>query len=67
MSLRLSPAADTAFFGGPKQTGPFDGMQAEKVRVPFADTTLVKPPDSVTDDKAICYRTPFLQAGSAGC
>lgn len=29
--------AGTAFFGGPKMSGPFQGMQAEKVRVPFAN------------------------------
>ena len=28
------PAAGTAFYGGPKDSGPFDGMQAEYVRVP---------------------------------
>jgi threonine dehydrogenase-like Zn-dependent dehydrogenase len=53
------PDAGTSFFGGPKQTGPFDGMQAEKVRVPFADTTLVKLPDSVSDDKAILLSDIF--------
>jgi threonine dehydrogenase-like Zn-dependent dehydrogenase len=29
--------AGTAFFGGPKDTGPFDGLQAELARVPFAN------------------------------
>ena len=29
------PSAGTAFYGGPKETGPFDGMQAEYVRVPY--------------------------------
>ncbi len=29
------PGAGTAFYGGPKDTGPFNGMQAELVRVPL--------------------------------
>ncbi len=47
------PHAGTAFFGGPITTGPFDGMQAEKVRVPFADAMLIKIPDTISDDQAI--------------
>jgi threonine dehydrogenase-like Zn-dependent dehydrogenase len=43
----------TAFFGGPKNSGPFDGLQAEKARVPFANVGLVKLPDEVDDDQAI--------------
>src|SRR3954466_7692259 len=27
----------TAFFGGPKSSGPFDGLQAEFARIPFAN------------------------------
>jgi len=53
------PQAGTAFFGGPKNTGPFDGMQAEKVRVPFADTTLVRLPESIPDDVAILLSDIF--------
>lgn len=45
--------AGTAFFGGPKQTGPFNGLQAEYARVPFANVGLVKLPREVTDDQAI--------------
>jgi threonine dehydrogenase-like Zn-dependent dehydrogenase len=45
--------AGTAFYGGPVSTGPFNGMQAEKVRVPFANVGLVKIPDEVTDHQAI--------------
>lgn len=45
--------AGTAFFGGPADSGPFDGMQAEKVRVPFASANLVKLPDEITDEQAI--------------
>lgn len=49
----------TAFFGGPKHSGPFNGMQAEKVRVPFANVGLVKIPDNVSDDKAILLSDIF--------
>lgn len=47
------PTAGTAFFGGPEQTGPFDGLQAEYARVPHANVGLVRLPDEVTDDQAI--------------
>ncbi len=53
------PQAGTAFFGGPKATGPFNGMQAEKVRVPYAGVTLVKLPDEVSDDQAILISDIF--------
>lgn len=49
----------TAFFGGPKDSGPFDGMQAEYVRVPYAHVNLVKLPDSVTDAQAILFSDIF--------
>jgi threonine dehydrogenase-like Zn-dependent dehydrogenase len=42
-----------AFFGGPEMSGPFQGMQAEKVRVPYAQVGPVKLPDEVSDDQAI--------------
>ncbi len=45
--------AGTAFFGGPEPTGPFNGLQAEYARIPFAATGLVKLPDEVSDDDAI--------------
>lgn len=51
--------AGTAFFGGPKETGPFDGMQAEYVRVPFANVGMVKLPDEVRDDQAILISDIF--------
>ncbi|NOK17437.1 zinc-dependent alcohol dehydrogenase [Corallococcus carmarthensis] len=53
------PAAGTAFFGGPEMTGPFDGMQAEKARIPYAAVTMVKVPDGVTDDQAILVSDIF--------
>ena len=53
------PSAGTAFYGGPAATGPFDGMQAEFVRVPFANINLVKIPEGVTDDEAILLSDIF--------
>jgi threonine dehydrogenase-like Zn-dependent dehydrogenase len=47
------PDAGTVFFGGPKQTGPLPGMQAERVRVPYANIGLLRLPDAVSDDDAI--------------
>lgn len=49
----------TAFFGGPKTSGPFNGMQAEKVRVPFAHVGLVKIPEGVSDSQAILLSDIF--------
>jgi threonine dehydrogenase-like Zn-dependent dehydrogenase len=54
--------AGTAFFGGPAETGPFDGMQAEFARVPFAHVGMVKVPDGVTDDQAILISDIFPTA-----
>jgi threonine dehydrogenase-like Zn-dependent dehydrogenase len=53
------PSAGTAFYGGPVTSGPFDGMQAEFVRVPFANINLVKLPDEVSDDDAILLSDIF--------
>jgi threonine dehydrogenase-like Zn-dependent dehydrogenase len=53
------PLAGSAFFGGPKDSGPFDGLQAELARVPFANAGLVKLPDAVTDDQAILLSDIF--------
>jgi len=47
------PRAGTAFFGGPKTTGPFNGLQAERSRVPYANVGLIKVPDEVSDEQAI--------------
>lgn len=47
------PSAGTCFFGGPQSTGPVNGLQAGYARIPFAQTTLVPVPDSVSDDAAI--------------
>ena len=43
----------TAFFGGPKTSGSFHGLQAEKARIPFANVGPVKLPEEVDDDQAI--------------
>lgn len=53
------PTAGTAFFGGPEAAGGFNGLQAEKARVPFANVNLVKLPDEVTDDQAILISDIF--------
>jgi threonine dehydrogenase-like Zn-dependent dehydrogenase len=53
------PAAGTAFYGGPKTTGPFNGLQAEKARIPFAHVNLVKVPDEISDDQAIMLSDIF--------
>ncbi|NMO14861.1 glutathione-dependent formaldehyde dehydrogenase [Pyxidicoccus fallax] len=53
------PQAGTAFFGGPAMTGAFDGMQAEKVRVPFAHVGMVRVPEGVTDEQAILVSDIF--------
>lgn len=53
------PGAGTCFFGGPEGTGPIDGLQAEYARIPYAATTLVRVPDTVTDDQAILVSDIF--------
>jgi threonine dehydrogenase-like Zn-dependent dehydrogenase len=53
------PRAGTAFFGGPKMSGPFHGLQAEKARIPFANVGLVKLPAEVTDDQALMLSDIF--------
>src|SRR5205823_7062316 len=53
------PTSGTAFYGGPRSSGPFDGMQAEFVRVPFAHVNLVKLPDEISDDQAILLSDIF--------
>jgi threonine dehydrogenase-like Zn-dependent dehydrogenase len=53
------PAAGTAFFGGPKDAGSFNGLQAEKARIPYANVGLVKLPDEVDDKQAIMLSDIF--------
>ena len=45
--------AGTSFFGGPAAAGGYKGLQAEKARVPWADTNLVPIPDEIDDDTAL--------------
>lgn len=56
------PAAGTCFFGGPKATGPINGLQAEYARIPYAATTMVRVPDAVSDDQAILLSDIFPTA-----
>ncbi|MDB6065635.1 MAG: alcohol dehydrogenase [Pedosphaera sp.] len=64
------PDAGTAFFGGPVDTGPFNGLQAEFARIPFASTGPVKLPEEVSDDQAIMisdiFPTGYFGADIAG-
>src|SRR5438874_12444531 len=53
------PHAGTAFFGGPGSSGPFNGLQAELARVPYANVGLVKLPDEISDDQAILMSDIF--------
>ena len=53
------PHEGTAFFGGPASSGPFQGLQADYARVPFASVGLVKLPDEVDDDRAILLSDIF--------
>ncbi|HEX4807989.1 MAG TPA: zinc-dependent alcohol dehydrogenase [Bryobacteraceae bacterium] len=62
--------AGTAFYGGPQETGGFDGLQAEYARVPFANVGLVKLPAEVSDEQAILisdiFPTAYFGADIAG-
>jgi threonine dehydrogenase-like Zn-dependent dehydrogenase len=51
--------AGTSFYGGPKETGPFNGLQCEKALIPFATTGMVKIPEEVDDSKAIMLSDIF--------
>jgi threonine dehydrogenase-like Zn-dependent dehydrogenase len=52
-------SAGTAFYGGPQQAGGFNGLQAEKARVPYAHVNLVKLPDEIDNDQAIMLSDIF--------
>ena len=56
------PQAGTVFFGGPQLTGPFDGLQAEYARIPYAATNHIKLPEHVTDEQAIMISDIFPTA-----
>lgn len=51
--------AGTSFFGGLRDTGPVQGLQAERARIPFANVNLVKLPAAVSDDQAILISDIF--------
>lgn len=51
--------AGTAFFGGPKMSGPFNGLQAERARIPYANIGLLKVPEGMTDEEAILISDAF--------
>src|SRR4051794_32735012 len=53
------PSAGTSFFGGPADTGPFNGLQAEYARIPFAAAILVRLPDDMSDEDAILLSDIF--------
>src|SRR3954454_8649033 len=50
---------NTAFFGGPLESGPFDGLQAEYARVPFANENMYPLPDDIDDEQAILLSDIF--------
>ncbi|WP_019634798.1 zinc-dependent alcohol dehydrogenase [Actinomadura atramentaria] len=54
--------AGTSFYGGPVSTGPFDGLQAEYARVPYAHTNLVPIPSGVSDEQALMVSDIFPTA-----
>lgn len=49
----------TAFFGGPKDSGNFRGLQAEFARIPFANVGPAIVPDGVSDEDAILISDIF--------
>jgi len=51
--------AGTSFFGGPEMTGPFNGLQAEYARIPYANVGLYKLPEGLSDDKALMISDIF--------
>ncbi|ACC73862.1 zinc-dependent alcohol dehydrogenase [Paraburkholderia phymatum] len=53
------PLAGTAFYGGPKATGPFNGLQAQYARTPLAHASLIRLPDNIDDDRAILMSDIF--------
>ena len=56
---RANDHGETAFYGGPESAGGYQGLQAEKARVPFANVGLVKLPDEMSDDQAILLSDIF--------
>jgi S-(hydroxymethyl)glutathione dehydrogenase / alcohol dehydrogenase len=55
-----------AIFGYGKMYGGYDGGQAEYLRVPYADTDLLKLPDRLSDEQAL-FLADILPTGWFGC
>ncbi|MBY0358238.1 MAG: alcohol dehydrogenase catalytic domain-containing protein [Candidatus Obscuribacterales bacterium] len=53
------PEAGSAFFGGPGTSGPFHGLQAERARIPYADTVLTKLPEAISKEDALLFSDIF--------
>jgi threonine dehydrogenase-like Zn-dependent dehydrogenase len=53
------PLAGTAFFGGLAESGAFNGLHAERARIPFANVGMVEVPEEVTDDQVILISDIF--------
>jgi threonine dehydrogenase-like Zn-dependent dehydrogenase len=51
--------AGTCFFGGPQSSGPIHGLQAEWVRVPYANVGPVRVVDEVSDHQAVLLSDIF--------
>jgi threonine dehydrogenase-like Zn-dependent dehydrogenase len=71
---RNKELADKAFghttaglFGYTHLTGGYPGGQAEYLRVPFADATHIKAPDSLSDEKLLFLSDIFRPAGKRRC
>ena len=47
------------FLSGAGPTGPYHGLQAEKARIPFASTGMVKLRDEVTDEQPLMISDIF--------
>jgi threonine dehydrogenase-like Zn-dependent dehydrogenase len=55
LQKRLYGGRLSGIFGYSHFVGGFAGGQAEYVRVPLADNTLLRLPDSIPDEKGLCY------------
>ena len=53
------PRAGSVWYGGTSNSGPFNGLQAEKARIPYANFNLVELPDDISDEQAILISDIF--------
>jgi threonine dehydrogenase-like Zn-dependent dehydrogenase len=58
--------AGTAYYGGPRSAGGYDGLQAEYARIPFASYNLVGVPSGMSDQQAIMLSDVFPTAWFGG-